>query len=192
MDFFEHFDDNSIFHRIFLSGEENNVKISFLNNFAQNEILQKFNEIDEIITSKNSNADILCFSYIIQVLGILDSQLNNKIDRTATTKIPQKLKDAVNYIHENFTEQITISDISNHCSISSTYLARMFKKVYISTPLEYITKLRISYAKNLLTNGLSISEVCYRSGFNDYNHFIKKFKCVVGVTPSKYKKKLKS
>ena len=188
MDFFEHFSDNSMFHRLLFEDTETGVKTLSTNNIISKSLLQKFNELDGIINSKSEDGDILSFSYIVQIIGIICSQASNNLEDIHMEKVPKKLKTAVNFIHENFTEPITIGDVANYCGVSNTYLARMFKKIYMSTPNEYLTKLRIAYAKRLLIKGQSISSVCYNSGFNDYNHFITKFKSVTGTTPSKYKK----
>lgn len=188
MDLFNHFMDDNIFRRIFFEDNKSGAKLISADHMAADTILSKFNELDVLISKKNKNLDILAYSYIIQVLGIIDSQMHNRASDTGTVKVPKKLKEAVNYIHANFTEPITVGEISAACGISNTYLARMFKTVYRSTPLEYLTGLRITHARTLLANGSGISEACYDSGFNDYNHFITKFKAVTGITPSKYQK----
>lgn len=188
MDFFENYPENSMFHRLFFNDAEIGAKFISTNKIAANEILQKFNEIDKIINSNNIDSDILSFSYITQIIAIICSQASNNLENIHTEKVPPKLKIALNYIHENFTAPITIADVSNYCNLTNTYLARIFKRVYMETPHEYITKLRITYAKTLLRNGQTLSDACYNSGFSDYNHFITKFKAVTGTTPSKYKK----
>ena len=53
---------------------------------------------------------------------------------------------------------------------------------------KYMTKQRISYAKYLLANGESVTDACFKSGFNNYNYFISKFKSIIGTTPAKFKK----
>lgn len=189
MDFFDNYPENSMFHRLFFNDTEIGAKIISTNDIAAKMILQKFNEIDDIVNSDNMDVGILSFSYITQIIAIICSQADNSLENIHMERVPQKLKIAVNYIHENFTDPITIADVSNYCNVSNTYLARMFKKVYMKTPHEYITRLRITYAKRLLRNGQTLSDVCYNSGFNDYNHFITKFKAITGTTPSKYKKK---
>lgn len=188
MDFFDYFDEKSMFHRLFFDDMEAGAKILSTNKVTAKTIFQKFNELDCIINANTKDTDILSFSYIVQIIGIICSQTNNSLDDIHMEKVPKKLKAAVNYIHENFTDPITIGEVANYCGISNTYLARMFKRIYLTTPHDYITKLRISYAKNLLAKGQGVAEACYNSGFNDYNHFITKFKAATGTTPSKYKK----
>lgn len=188
LDFFEHFNDNSIFHKLFFGDTEIGAKVISTNDVISKSIFKKFNELDAVINSENEDTDILAFSYIIQIIGLISSQVNNKLEDIHMEKVPKKLKEAINYIHENFTEPITIGSVSEHCGISNTYLSRMFKRIYMCTPLEYITKLRITYAKRLLVKGSSVSDACFNSGFNDYNHFITKFKAFTNTTPLKYKK----
>lgn len=188
MSFFEHFRDDSIFHRLFFNDMETGAKIISPNKISSSAILQKFNEIDNVIKSESVDSDIISFSYIAQIIAIICSQENNNLDDIHMEFVHPKLKLAVNYINENFTEPITVADASNYCNISNTYLARLFKKVYKSTPHEYLTNLRITYSKSLLVQGQSITDACFNSGFTDYNNFITKFKSVTGTTPYKYKK----
>ena len=53
---------------------------------------------------------------------------------------------------------------------------------------DYLIKVRVGRAKELLMEGRSVEEVCERVGYDDSNYFIKIFKKYVGVTPSKYRK----
>ena len=188
MEFFEHFRDDSIFHRLFFENIENGAKIISPNKISYEMLTKKFNELEDVLKSNSPDTDILAFSYITQITGIICSQANNIMDDIHMEFVSEKLKSAVNFIHENFTEPITVTEVSSHCNISNTYLARLFKKVYKSTPHEYITNLRITYSKSLLIQGQSITDACFNSGFTDYNNFITKFKSVTGTTPYKYKK----
>ena len=103
-------------------------------------------------------------------------------------KIPQSLKMALNYIHANYTSLTGIEEVAAHCSITGTYLARIFKKFLLCTPNAYVSNLRISHAKYLLNAGKNITEACFDSGFTNYTYFISKFKASTGTTPANFKK----
>jgi AraC-like DNA-binding protein len=59
-------------------------------------------------------------------------------------------------------------------------------------PMGLLLRLRIERAKTLLEqNGSKISEVAATLGFADQSHFTRKFRCVVGITPAKYRNQSK-
>ena len=101
--------------------------------------------------------------------------------------------DIQKYIDEHYREQITITDIANEFFISSSYLTHSFTELTGLSPKQYIMKNRLIYSKDLLTQtSLAISEVSYRSGFQDVNNYIKHFKKVFGWTPNSVRKKLEA
>lgn len=70
--------------------------------------------------------------------------------------------------------------LAEHFFLSESYICRIFKLSTGTTINKYITARRISIAKSLLSNGLSINDVCIKCGFNDYSNFLKAFKKAVG------------
>jgi len=71
-------------------------------------------------------------------------------------------------------------------------LCRVYKENVGMTIFEYLNKIKIEFACNLLMDAdLKISEVCWDSGFNNFSHFNKQFKRITGMTPSEYRKKIK-
>ena len=144
--------------------------------------------LDKLAQEKSERKDILMYSIIIQIMEIIYSTHSVSETFHNNTKIPQKLNEVLSYIHNNFTTLESINEVSLACNISNVYLARIFKKHLNCTPNEYVTKLRISHAKHLLSNGESLTDVCFKSGFNNYTYFISKFKQMTGTTPSKFSK----
>ncbi len=154
-------------------------------------ILEKLHYIEEISNAKNRYADILIYSYFIQIAETISSAFTNSSNLAKNSKTPPKLSAAIEYMHNHFTTISGVNEVSRACNISDTYLARIFKEHIMCTPNEYITNLRISHAKLLLSNGESITDTCYKSGFNNYTYFISKFKQITGHTPSEFSKSSK-
>ena len=92
------------------------------------------------------------------------------------------------YINKNYTsENISITKISELCSITPEYFRKIFREFFGESPITYINKMKISRAKELISSGMySISEVCELSGYTDPSHFSREFKKAVGVSPSEY------
>lgn len=99
-----------------------------------------------------------------------------------TTKIDE-------YIRANIEKKITIDLLCKEFNVSKNKLYALTKSHLNMTIGNYVQKVRIDMAKNLLTTTeLPIYEICSAVGIDEYNYFSKVFKKEVGVTPSQYRK----
>ncbi len=100
-----------------------------------------------------------------------------------------KINEIYQYTLTNFKNGISIQDVARHVHISPNYFCRYFKKRTSKTYIEFVTELRVGYAcKLLLENNLNINQICYESGFNNVSNFNRKFKELIGQSPSQYYK----
>ncbi len=90
------------------------------------------------------------------------------------------------FIDNNSADNIDLDKISNEAYFSKFHFIRLFKKIYGKTPHEYLTRVRLEKAKQLLSKGMAISEVCASIGFESVTSFSGKFKIVYGETPGSY------
>lgn len=97
-----------------------------------------------------------------------------------------KVDDILTYINRHISENLTLETLSAHFYLSGSYLCRIFKSTTGTTINKYITARRITIAKALLNEGLSVTEACEKCGFNDYSNFLKAFTKAVGISPKKY------
>jgi len=108
-------------------------------------------------------------------------------------KISSTLKPAIDYIYKNKSENITVENMAKVCHISQSYFSRLFSKEMGDSFSNYISKLKINWAKELLEESdMSVSQVSDELGFNEPGYFIKIFKKHEGVTPSVYRKYYKN
>lgn len=97
----------------------------------------------------------------------------------------------VEEVRMHFRENITLSMLAEKYGMSTANLSAQFKERLSVTFSDYITSLRMQYAKDLLRDEkLSVQEVAEASGYSDYFYFTKVFKKVEGISPSKYRKAL--
>lgn len=94
---------------------------------------------------------------------------------------------AKEYINNNFHKNLTIKQISAYATLSPFYFIRAFKKKTHLTPHAYLLNKKITIAKQLLSQGMDISQVALEVGFFDQSHFHKIFKQYVATTPHEYK-----
>lgn len=96
-----------------------------------------------------------------------------------------------NFVSNNFTETIELSDIASIVSMTVPAFCRYFKKVTNKTFTQYVNEYRIVHAQKLLNESdMSITEVCLSSGFNNISHFNKQFKIHTQKNPRDYRKEL--
>lgn len=101
---------------------------------------------------------------------------------------PVYFRNAVSDINKSFCDSsLCLSDICRNHGISETYFRRLFKQHYGKTPIEYITGLRLDYAKNLLYSAHTVEEAATMSGFSDAKYFSRVVKKNYGCTPSELK-----
>jgi two-component system response regulator YesN len=101
----------------------------------------------------------------------------------------EQVKKIIDYIDDNFTEDISLNFLSKKFCISTGYLSILIKKEIGRTYTDYIINKRLEMAKKLLKDdSMSVEEIVYRVGYKDYFHFNKLFKKYIGITPSKYRK----
>ena len=132
---------------------------------------------ESILRASESTIDLAAESALLYALSRFSSEEREKGD---------VVNKAVTYINENFTEQITLSDVARHCFVSVNQLCILFKTKLFTTVNKYIMSKRISLAKKYLSQGKNVTETAFSVGFNDYANFIRAFKNNVGVSPGKY------
>jgi len=93
----------------------------------------------------------------------------------------------VQYIKQNLRERITLDMLHEKACMSRANFFRKFKEAYGISPNDYITQERIKQAKEYLKNPYaSITDVCFKAGFQNINHFIRTFRKETGVTPKAF------
>lgn len=100
------------------------------------------------------------------------------------------IKPAMEYIHENYhSKRIKVEYLAEMCKITPEYFRDIFKRLYGTSPLDYIQNLQINHAKQLMDSGAyTISEIAEMLGFDELSQFSRKFKKVAGISPKDFKK----
>ena len=115
----------------------------------------------------------------------MNESKNNSPVETRKNKVLQEI---IKTINENYSNLKTIDDICDLVHFSPSYIFQLFKKHLNTTPHHYISVKKLLKAKELLSLDKEVIDVCYESGFSDYDYFITVFKKAFGVTPYRYKK----
>ncbi|MDQ0872703.1 AraC-like DNA-binding protein [Paenibacillus sp. V4I3] len=101
-------------------------------------------------------------------------------------------KSITEVIEENIFNPLSLNDLAYLSGRSLSTFKREFKEIYNTSPLHYIRNRRLEKAKELLTHtSLSVTDVCFSTGFENIAHFSKVFKERFGISPSLLKKPLR-
>ncbi|MCY9660919.1 response regulator [Paenibacillus chondroitinus] len=115
-----------------------------------------------------------------------------QVSESIEEKRKGKPKNVIERIHalieQRYAENLQIGDIAKEVYLSSTYMCLLFKQETGETINEFLTKVRIEKAKELLSDPRNkFYEVCFMVGYSDPSYFSKLFKKYVGLTPSAYR-----
>lgn len=88
------------------------------------------------------------------------------------------------YIDNNYTRRITSEDLQKRYGYTASYINRIFKKEGGTSPLQYLTSLRIKHAKELLKQNTDIKSIALAVGYDDARYFSRVFKNETGLIPS--------
>lgn len=151
---------------------------------AKIEVLPKLNKLQQILK-------------VIEILSDLaETSEYQKLNAEGFTlevaaQDNDRINIVLNYIRENFQKPITLAQITDIVSMTEPSFCRYFKKLTNKTFTQFLNEYRLVHASKLLSEKrISITEVCYESGFSNYSHFTKLFKAFTGKSPSSYRSEL--
>lgn len=134
--------------------------------------------------------------YFLEIISLLYDLANSRNQRLLSTYTVDydtfddydKMKLVYEYVQKNFSEKITLDDLSNVASMSTISFNRFIKKRTGKTFVDYVNNIRVGYAARwLVEKDLSISEIAFKSGFNNIANFNRNFKVIKKCTPSQYR-----
>lgn len=100
------------------------------------------------------------------------------------------VKNAINFIHENYMNEITLDDISRNSLLSKSELCKLFKKYVNQSPIQYLLRHRISNACYYLSyTDKPITDIANKVGIPDPNYFAISFKKIMKMSPTEYRRK---
>ncbi|WP_314587842.1 AraC family transcriptional regulator [Paenibacillus terrigena] len=119
------------------------------------------------------------------------SKRSNTDDILSNVSMPMhpSIRRALVYMHHHFREQLTLRGVAAHSGLSVNYFSECFHQQTGISYQIYLQKLRLQFASSLLrSTHLTVTEICYASGFNTVPHFERAFKQRYSCTPSAYRK----
>ncbi|GAB2020994.1 AraC family transcriptional regulator [Pseudolactococcus yaeyamensis] len=167
-----------------------------------NEFERDFFEVCQEILAEKSNGspgyDLMLKTLVMQlIIFILRDSATNHLETNAL-KLSYEAQEKqaiihaiIGYLEEHHTEEVSLSTLSQTLYISPTYISRIFKEETGESPINYLIKLRLERAKELLENQatMTVKEAANQVGYQDAYYFSKLFKKYYGKAPSAFFKR---
>ena len=123
--------------------------------------------------------------FINKTLIPIDTAL---LDTSLTKPNDELLEKAIEYIEKNYANDLTREEVANYIHISPPYFSRYFKQYTGCSFLEYLTKIRIKNAIELLKTDTKIEKISSQVGYQSINRFFINFKKLTSYSPAQYKR----
>lgn len=167
---------------------------------AAERLMDTINSVIAVNMTKKYGFELITKSYLcqfwVQLLEQVIPQNLTSRKQNGLSLDETRVKDAILYIENHYSEHISLEDLANSVHISKSECCRCFKRALQFTPIEYLMKYRIFKAANMIQShdpiSHSISDLAFSVGFNNVSYFNKVFKQYMKCTPREYKKGIKT
>jgi AraC-like DNA-binding protein len=156
----------------------------------------------EETTQKRLGMESIARGYVLELCGLIERELVETRDtvspleavagresapqeRPSTIDFADRMRAAIDYIHEKARYPIMLEDIAKAVSLSPCYFSRIFKRTVGSSFSRFVNEVRIERAERLLaTTRKTIAEIALECGFDSLRTFNRAFQSIRGATPS--------
>lgn len=129
---------------------------------------------------------------LLEILQLLSE--SNELTTISKTQVvgknemeSERMNKVFEFVMKNFQREITITEIANEVNLAENSFSRYFSQRTRKPFITFVNEVRLSHATKLLQeNKLSISEICFASGYNNLSNFNRQFKSVYKVNPLSY------
>jgi AraC-like DNA-binding protein/ligand-binding sensor protein len=162
-------------------------------------LLQRWGIDEEVETLRHAyySARVLSpreYDSVIKLLSIFAQHLamvSNQVLVHQEHAEPRVITRAKEFIMEHQGEDLSLGQVAKAVNTSTFYFCKLFKRVTGINFTDYLSRVRIEKAKNLLLNpSLRISEIAFEVGFQSLTHFNRVFKRIIGQSPTQYREQL--
>lgn len=124
-------------------------------------------------------------THIVAMLDMLSrAAINKKKPKASSLSLSERI---ILYIDKHLCDEISIPQLSEHFHLSVSQFSRVFKQATGAAPWDYITRKRLTLAKEKILSGYSAKAACEESGFNDYSSFYRAYTKHFGCSPQQSK-----
>jgi len=107
-------------------------------------------------------------------------------DVTGAQPVLPAIRRALAIMQANFAEPLTVAQLAAVSGLSPCRFVTVFRRQVGVPPHQYLCRLRVAHARDLLRRGVSAAETATEAGFFDQSHLSRHFKRICGVTPGRF------
>jgi AraC-like DNA-binding protein len=142
-------------------------------------------ELETELRNRSSGYEFMAKTLLMQLIGWLSRTYERM--HTVETRPLLQLGAVLSHMEKHYSEHIRLSDLARMSGLSVSSLQRSFRTITGHAPIEYLIRLRMLRACELLrTGGLNVTETAYQVGFSDSNYFSRQFRRILECTPREY------
>lgn len=156
---------------------------------SQGELSAMFTDILDEYTNQPDNYEIYIHSCILKLIVYMSRMNIINIRKLSGKNTDDLVSNTIKYLHENYSQPLTLDTISKALNVSKYHLSHVFKDTTGSTVMDFLTTIRFAHIEALLIKtNKNISQIAYECGFPSIQHFNKVFKKNKGLSPTQYKR----
>ncbi|UJF31513.1 AraC family transcriptional regulator [Paenibacillus hexagrammi] len=171
-------------HLYDLKGRDIRLPFPFISHIGEQEELQSlYNELTFEWLKKNEGYELKARALLLLILHYYFKSLYYKGNNL---NIDKRIQRAIRYVLSNLQKQIEVEELASISGLTTAYFGTLFKKNMGTSVKEYINRMKINNAENILLSGeFTVQEAAYKCGFEDIYYFSKLFKKIKGFPPSR-------
>lgn len=148
-------------------------------------LAERMSQIYDCACLRNDRGDLLALGHMYFFLAELLVECGTQ--RRDSNMAAEHVHRATDYIREHYDENVSVDSICQWLNISRSYLYKLFRRYFGTSPSNYLIRFRLEKARELLnTQRYPVNEVAERVGFTDHPYFTKRFRMAYGMTPREY------
>lgn len=183
-------------HNVAIENENNNWDLDqnashLINNVDVNHLIER---LTHTFTNSNKSKDVLLDLMIQElIVRLLQTKAKSLIVNDTHIFNDTRIGTVIKYIKDNLTNKdISVDVLAKKAYMSTSHFHKQFKNTLGISPIDYINSEKIKFSKKLIKEckNLRMSEIAYKSGFNNTSYFNRQFKKMEMITPQQFKASL--
>lgn len=175
----------------FVSGRESGPYLK-LKVSQKNDIIVIMNRILKEKQSTEIGSEFLNYLLVMELFVLISRALKMEWEnsiKSRSPKIKELVSSSIKYMNDNYERDISIADVAKYVFLSPSYFTRIFKEEIGISPMNYLLKIRVERAKELLDGSeMKVGDIAQMVGFSNQQRFNEIFKKYTGITPLKFRK----
>ena len=149
------------------------------------ETVRMIRKLEDELKDPQSGKLFLCLALFMEILVFISRKCGQE---AREQRVNFRIGDVIRYMNRHYAEQVELKKLAKIAKMSERSFFRHFHVCAGCSPIEYLLKIRLQHAGDLLINGNdSVAEIAAQCGFYDSNYFCKQFRRAFAVSPRSFR-----